>query len=320
MRNWNSENSRAACTSHTMRRQIPSTAALAAFESAARHQSFTLAADELAVTQSAVSRQIAGLESFLGVKLFRRSRRGVVLTEAGHGYAATVRARLDDVERDALELMARGNHGGTLELGVVPTFATRWLLPRLAGFQRAHPGITIHLAARARPFLFEDSGLHAAIHAAESGWPGTESRLLLHERLIAVASPSLIAPRKQCKPADVAKLPLLHISTRPHAWRQWFDALGLDVAQDMAGQRMELFSMLIEAAINGLGAALIPRFFVEDELASGRLLALTKHELASDRAYHLIYPPHQADNPALIAFRDWIAAEGLAGDGSRAKA
>ena len=129
-----------------MRRKIPSTTALAVFEAAARHQSYTKAADELAVTQSAVCRQIASLEDFLGVRLFQRSRRGVALTEAGEGYSRLVRSRLDEVERDALDLMSRGTPGGTLELGVVPT-ATKWLLPRLPAFTQQHPGIQVNLTA-----------------------------------------------------------------------------------------------------------------------------------------------------------------------------
>ncbi|HEX7640175.1 MAG TPA: LysR family transcriptional regulator, partial [Burkholderiaceae bacterium] len=144
-----------------MRRKLPSTGALEAFEAAARHQSFTKAAEELAVTQSAVCRQVAALEAFLGVALFRRTRRGVTLTEAGRDYGRSVAARLDEVERDTLELMGRGGRGGALELAVVPTFATRWLLPRLPGFQRAHPDIVVHLSSRTRPFLFADTPFDA---------------------------------------------------------------------------------------------------------------------------------------------------------------
>ena len=179
-----------------MRRKLPSTGALEAFEAAARHQSFTKAAEELSVTQSAVCRQVAALESFLDVRLFRRTRRGVTLTEAGLDYSRSVGARLDEVERDTLELMARGGRGSSLELAVVPTFGTRWLLPRLPAFQRAHPHVAVHLSSRTRPFLFADTPFDAAIHAGETGsaaWPGTEKRFLMSESLIAVASPSLPA-------------------------------------------------------------------------------------------------------------------------------
>ena len=249
-----------------MRRKLPSTGALEAFEAAARHQSFTKAAEELSVTQSAVCRQIAALESFLDVRLFRRTRRGVMLTEAGLDYSRSVGARLDEVERDTLELMARGGRGSSLELAVVPTFGTRWLLPRLPAFQRAHPHVVVHLSSRTRPFLFADTPFDAAIHAGEAGsaaWPGTEKRFLMSEALIAVASPALAAQRPQTA-ADWARLPLLQQSTRPYAWRQFFAGLGLDVPQAMAGPRLELFSMLTEAAVHGMGVALAPPFFVQE--------------------------------------------------------
>ena len=295
-----------------MRRKIPSTAALAAFEAAARHQSYTKAAHELAVTQSAVCRQIATLEGFLGVALFRRGQRGVLLTDAGQRYARSVAARLDEVERDTLDLMAQAGHGeavGSLELAVVPTFATQWLLPRLAGFQALHPGITVHFTPRTRPFLFEDTPLDAAIHPGEALWPGTTGEVLMQEHLIAVASPALLAGRSIRSAADVARLPLLQASTRPYAWRLWFESQGLKVDHDLAGARMELFSTLSEAAAQGLGAALVPRLLVEGELASGRLRQLLPHEHVSDRAYRLVYPPHKTELPALQAFAGWLREE-----------
>lgn len=296
-----------------MRRKIPSTAALAAFEAAARHQSYTKAAHELAVTQSAVCRQIATLEGFLGVALFRRGQRGVVLTDAGQRYARSVALRLDEVERDTLDLMTQAGEGaGALDLAVVPTFATQWLLPRLARFQALHPGITVHFTPRTRPFLFEETPHDAAIHPGEALWPGTTGEVLMREHLIAVASPSLVAGRRIRKAADVAKLPLLQASTRPYAWRQWFESLGLNVEHDMAGARMELFSMLSEAAAQGLGAALVPRLLVEGELASGRLVQLLQHEHLSDRAYRLVYPPHKTALPALQAFAAWLREEAAA--------
>ncbi|MDO9115010.1 MAG: LysR substrate-binding domain-containing protein [Polaromonas sp.] len=292
-----------------MRRKIPSTTALALFESAARHQSFTQAAQEHAVTQSAVCRQIAGLEDFLSVKLFRRTKRGVLLTEAGTNYARNVRARLDDVERDTLALMAKGGVGGALELGVVPTFAAKWLVPRLGDFQRLHPDITVHLSSRTRPFLFADTALDAAIFAGDAGWPGTESCFLMDERLVAVGSPALVKTRRTLKAADLAGLPLLQMSTRPYAWRQWFESLGLHIDNDLAGARMELFSITTEAAIHGQGLALIPRFLIEEDLKQGRLVPLIEHEFVSDRRYYFIYPEQKSDNTVLALFRSWLDAQ-----------
>lgn len=292
-----------------MRRKIPSTAALAVFEAAARHQSYTKAADELAVTQSAVCRQIASLEEFLGVRLFQRSRRGVALTEAGLGYAQQVRSRLDEVERDALALMARGGQGGTLELGAVPTFSTKWLLPRLPGFHAAHPGIEVHLTARTRPFLFDETPFDAAIHAGVAAWPGTESLCLFAESLLPVCSPVVAGAKRHFGRADWERQTLLQQSTRPYAWREWFAGRGWRLDGDMAGPRLELFSMLTEAAIHGMGVALVPPFLIEDELARGLLVPVAREAMPSGRSYFLIYPERKSGSPALNAFARWLQAE-----------
>jgi DNA-binding transcriptional LysR family regulator len=294
-----------------MRRKIPSTAGLAVFEAAARHQSYTKAADELAVTQSAVCRQIAALEGFLGVRLFQRSRRGVALTDAGLAYSRQVRTRLDEVERDALDVMAQGTAGGALELGVVPTFATKWLLPRLPSFMQAHPGIHVNLTSRTRPFLFDGTPFDAAVHAGTAAWPGTESTFLMRESLAAVCSPQL-AVRRPFTRADWARQTLLQQSTRPYAWRQWFAAGGLQIDADMAGPRLELFSMLTEAAIHGLGVALVPPFLVEDELARGLLVTVSRRAVSSDRSYYLIAPEGKLGSAALQAFRAWLLQEAAA--------
>lgn len=297
-----------------MRRKLPSTAALAAFESAARHQSFTRAAEELALTQSAVCRQVAALEAFVGVPLFARTRRGVRLTEAGVAYSRRVRARLEEMERDTLELQANGGHGGVIELAVLPTFATQWLLPRLRRYLEAHPGVSVNFTPRTRPFLFDETELDAAIYAGEAGWPGTEAHFLLPETLVAVASPALAAQARHARgralqPADLAELPRLQISTRPRLWRQWFDAAGVEVPQAMAGMRMELFSMVGEAARQGLGVALLPHLLAEPALARGDLEQLVPTVLPSDRAYWLIVPQRKAAQPLLQGFRDWLLAE-----------
>jgi DNA-binding transcriptional LysR family regulator len=289
-----------------MRRKIPSTRALVAFDASARHQSFSKAALELALTQSAVCRQIAALEAFLGLALFHRTKRGVALSEAGRSYAGQIALHLNALERDTLELMAHRGLGGSLELAVVPTFATRWLMPRLASFQRAHPDITINLTTRTRAFLFGDTAFDAAIHCGDAPWPGVEARTLMQEQLVPVCSAQLIAPMTSLTPEQVQRYPLLQQATRPYAWRQWFTALGLTVEHDMTGPRHELFSMLSQAAIQRMGIALIPPFLVEDELASGALIIPVLHPFASGNAYRLLYPEGQSDNPALKPFADWL--------------
>jgi LysR family glycine cleavage system transcriptional activator len=292
-----------------MRRKIPSTAALSAFEAAARHQSFTKAADELAVTQSAICRQVASLEEFVGLKLFRRDRRGVALTEAGVAYSRKVASRLDEVERDTMELMARGGQGDTLEIAVVPTFATKWLLPRMPEFIAAHPKITINLSTRTRPFLFSDTEFDAAVYAGVATWPGTSSQFLMRESLIAVCSPDLIPRARVLTVADWTRYRLLQQSTRPYAWRDWFASRGMRVEGDMSGPRFELFSMQTEAAIRGIGIALIPRLLIEDELRRRVLIPVVRHNYLSDRSYYINYPEQKSDNPALGRFRTWIEGQ-----------
>ena len=292
-----------------MRRKIPSTAALVAFEAAARHQSFTRAAEELALTQSAVCRQIGGLEEFLGLELFRRSRRGVVLTEAGQSYARRIAAQLDAVERDTLSVM--GQQGvTTLELAVVPTFGTQWLVPRLRQFLMQHPALTVNLTNRTRPFLFADTEFDAAIYFGDADWSGTEAHFLMHEALQPVCSPALLPGNGALSSAALAEMPLLQQSTRPYAWRQWFESRGMKVARDMTGPRLELFSMLAQAAEHGMGVALIPPFLIQRELAEGRLAVAHPHALHSDtRGYYLMIPERKVESAGLIAFRDWITQE-----------
>ncbi|MCQ4270556.1 LysR family transcriptional regulator [Pseudomonas kuykendallii] len=293
-----------------MRRKIPSTAALIAFEASARHESFTRAAEELSLTQGAVCRQIGTLEQFLGVALFRRSRRGVKLTEAGLAYSRRVATQLDAVERDTLAVMGQqGNQA--VELALVPTFGTQWLLPRLKAFQRLHPEVTVHLTNRTRPFLFADTAFDAAIYFGDANWSGTQSHYLMPENSLPVCSPELLEGRGELSAAQIARLPLLQQTTRPYAWRQWFGSLGMNVAGDLGGPRYELFSMLAQAAEHAMGVALIPPFLIQRELAEGRLVIAKEHACLSDKAYYLMIPERKVESAALIAFRDWLLEQAL---------
>ena len=291
-----------------MRRKIPSTSALVAFEAAARQQSFTKAAEELSLTQSAICRQIAALEDFVGVELFRRTRRGVQLTDAGRAYAHRVAAQLDAVERDTLAMMGGGG-AARIELAVVPTFATQWLVPRLKDFQQKHPSITVNLTNRTRPFLFADTEFDAALYFGDGEWPGTSAHFLMHENPVPVCSPELLRKCDKRTPEALAQLPLLQQSTRPYAWRQWFASLGLHVPTDMAGPRYELFSMLAQAAIHSMGVALIPPFLIEQELASGRLCIALDHHYISDKAYYLMIPERRSESASVGYFKDWLLAQ-----------
>ncbi|GGU84168.1 LysR family transcriptional regulator [Pseudomonas laurentiana] len=291
-----------------MRRKIPSTTALVCFEAAARHESFTKAAQELSLTQGAVCRQIAGLEDFLNVELFRRSRRGVKLTEAGLSYSRRVATQLDAVERDTLSVM--GQQGANvIELAVVPTFGTQWLLPRLKEFQHRHPEVTVNLTNRTRPFLFADTHFDAAIYFGDADWSGTQSHRLMGENPVPVCSPALLGAQQQLTAQSIASLPLLQQTTRPYAWRQWFDSLNMNVARDMTGPRYELFSMLAQAAKHEMGIALIPPFLIQRELAEGRLVIANPHALSSIKAYYLMIPERKVESASLRAFRDWLVEQ-----------
>ncbi|MCS3467590.1 DNA-binding transcriptional LysR family regulator [Pseudomonas sp. JUb42] len=288
-----------------MRRKIPSTAALISFEAAARHESFTKAAQELSLTQSAICRQIGSLEEFLNVELFRRSKRGVKLTEAGLSYSRRVAQQLDAVERDTLSVM--GQQGANvIELALVPTFGTQWLLPRLKDFQQRHPEVTVNLTNRTRPFLFADTNFDAAIYFGDADWSGTAAHRLMSENPLPVCSPALIGNQQQLSAEQIAELPLLQQTTRPYAWRQWFNDRNLNVPRDMTGPRYELFSMLAQAAMHEMGIALIPPFLIQRELAEKRLVVANPHALSSPKAYYLMIPERKVESASLRAFRDWL--------------
>ncbi len=295
-----------------MRRRIPSIEALVAFEAAARHLSFTRAADALALTQSAICKQIAGLEDYLGVPLFNRIRKRLSLTEAGAAYAREVTAGLDRLERSTLSVMAHRGRRNVLELAVIPTFATRWLIPRLGEFQRCHPGITVNLTTRNRPFVFPESRFDAAIHFGAAVWPGAVVKPLFGEAVVPVCSPHLLVRFPCTAPGDLARLPLLHQAHRHDAWPRWFEAAGVPDADVMQGPRFELFSMLVEAARAQLGVALVPRFLASSEIASGELVVPFDLPLASEMGYYFVYPDLPEVSPALASFAEWLLGEAAA--------
>ncbi|MEI6801599.1 MAG: LysR substrate-binding domain-containing protein [Burkholderiales bacterium] len=296
-----------------MRRKLPTTQSLLCFEAAARHDSYTRAAQELALTQSAVSRQITLLEDFLGLKLFRRTRHGVALTPAGQAYARQVGTRLDALERDTLDAMAHQGSGGNLTLAAMPSFATHWLIPRLSQLASEHPDLLVHIEARTRPFLFADSEFDAALYTGTPeqvrNWPGTRAEKLLDEAVLPVCSPRLMAGRSRIEAAALAAMPLLQQSTRPYGWRQWFDAMQVSAPAALNGARYELFSMLAAAATQGLGVALMPTLLIAGELARGELVVACKEPLQGERSYYLITPEQTEERAVLTQFRTWVLAQ-----------
>jgi LysR family glycine cleavage system transcriptional activator len=297
-----------------MRRYIPSTMMLLAFEAAARRLSFTRAAEDLCLTQSAISHQVIALEGMLRVELFKRVKKRLELTPAGELLQARIAPALNHIESAVVELMSCQADRSTLNLGVVPTFATKWLIPRMGEFARLHAGITINLATRLVPFDFSESTLDAVIHFGAPDWPGARCEYLMSEEMVVVCTAELAATTL-ATPADLAKVALLHQSTRPRAWQEWADAAGLDTLDATQGPQFELFSMATQAAVAGLGAAVLPKFLVLDELASGALVVPFGPTVTSDRGYYLVYPERKAGLASLQKFRGWLLE--AAGKGPR---
>lgn len=289
------------------RRYLPPLSWLSAFEAVARLGSVTRAAEELDLTQGAVSRQIAKLEARLGQPLFIRERQRLTLTPAGATYARDLRGALATIAGATLSL-ASNPRGGLLNLAILPAFGTYWLAPRLPRFMAANPGVTVALATRTHPFDFAVEEFHAAIHFGRRDWPGAGVLKLMEEDNVALAAPALLNGRCIETPADVATLPRLQVESRKGAWRRWFTAHGLD-PDDRVTAQFDQFATMIEAARQGLGAALVPRFLVEAELAAGTLRALPQSVDGRFGAYYLVWPEAGADYPPLVALRDWLAAE-----------
>jgi len=289
------------------RRFLPSFSLLAAFEAAARTGSVTAAANELGLTQSAVSRQISALEKQLGVALFLRERQTIRLTIAGDTYAREVREALRRISNASLNLRANPS-GGTLNLAILPFFGTRWLTPRIAHFLDAHPGMAVNLITRLEPFDFRFDTLDAAIHFGAARWPGAALTFLMDEEVLPACSPEFRIRHNLETPADVLKAPLLHLNTRPDAWESWFtrNRIAFDA---LHGMLFDQFMPMVEAAAAGLGAALLPRFLITRELERGLLVPAVDAEKMETGQYYLAYPPDRATYPPLAAFRDWIVRE-----------
>ncbi|MFO1294276.1 MAG: LysR family transcriptional regulator [Rubrivivax sp.] len=288
-----------------MRRYLPSTAMLQAFEASARRLSFTLAAEDLCLTQGAISKQVGALEELLRTELFRRVKKRLELTAAGKSFLARITPALNGIEAAVIELMSSQSERSSLDLGVVPSFATKWLIPRLGDFAKTHPGVTINLATRLVPFDFGESTLDAAIHFGQPDWPGAICDYLMSEEMVVVCNEELAA-RTLRTPADLQKLSLLHLSSRPQAWKEWAASAALEGLAAAGGPQFDNFSMVTQAAVAGLGAAVLPKFLILDELASGRLVIPFGPTATSDKGYYLVYPERKAGLSSLQKFRAWL--------------
>lgn len=287
------------------RRYLPSNAVLRSFECAARHESFTLAAEELHLTQSAISRQVKELEDIIGTALFRRVGRRVVLTPAGQNFVAELSIDLENIRQTVMRAISAGASGATIRVATLPAFASRWLIPRLSGFMAQHPDIEISFATRLEPFDMAREHFDMAVHFGKPDWPGTDMELLCSETMIAVASPTFKTLHQIKTIADLAHAPLLHLETRPSIWQDYFAGAGIRTNTARTGKYFDQFTLLIAGAVASLGAALLPTYLIEQEIGDGSLVALDSATLRTGNNYYLVTPA-EAENPHVTLFADWM--------------
>ncbi|MGE4326339.1 MAG: LysR family transcriptional regulator [Pseudodonghicola sp.] len=290
------------------RRFLPSIASLRALEALDRLGSASAVAEELSLTQSAVSRQLQTLETQMGVELIQRSRKRLTLTPAARDYVAEIRPALHQIAQASMRLQVP-QAGGALNLAILPSFGMRWLMPRLPDFARAHPEVTINMSTRLHPFAFASEPFDAAIHFGSGDWPGTERMLLKFEQMLPVCAPGLWQGRASGDPRALLSMPLLHIQTRPRAWQEWFALKGVASSGAVPGTVYDQFSAIIQAALHGLGVALLPDYLAEQDLASGRLIAPCGPPVEMQGAYYLVWPQEKARHRPLSLFRDWLATQ-----------
>lgn len=291
-----------------MPRRLPPLHALRAFEAAARHESFTRAAEELFVTQGAVSQQVKGLEAELGIKLFNRERQRLVITEVGQTYVAVIRDALDRIADGTARLLQRQN-SGVLTVSVSPNFATKWLIHRLGRFAAAHPDIELRVGASLHHVDFVREDVDLAIRHGEGLANGLHITRLCGEERFPVCSPKLLRGRRHARtPAEIARLPLLHLKDRQD-WARWFQAAGLNEPVLSGGLVLDQDNMAIDAAVEGQGVALARTTLAAADLIAGRLVRPSPLHMAVTYAYWIVCPKATAKLPKVTAFRDWLLAE-----------
>ncbi len=288
-----------------MRRKLPSSASLQAFEAAARHGNFARAAQELSLTEGAISRQIARLEALLNCRLFDRTGSRVQLNPNGARYAHRVRETLERLDRDTQYLTGIPDGSRSLEIAAPPTFASRWLIPRLSSFRQQHPDIMLNIAVRTDPFILTGSGFDAAVHFDHPAWAGMRVTPLFEERLVPVCHPALLTDIEIN--AQLNNLPRIHRRQTPDAWHSYARESGIGLVNPALGVRYDLHEMAIAAALSGQGVALVPQVYVASELQRGALVAPWPVATRLSKHFCLVKPAQTGVNEAtLTLFEAWL--------------
>ncbi|MBU8873100.1 transcriptional regulator GcvA [Reyranella sp. MMS21-HV4-11] len=291
-----------------MKRSLPPLNGLRAFEAAARHMSFTDAAEELSVTQAAISHQVRGLEQRLGLKLFVRRNRSLLLSEAGQAYLPAVRSAFDQLN-EATEKLLQKDKGGHLTVTTTASFAMKWLVPRLGGFQRANNEIDVRISTGTGLVDFSREDVDIGIRYGRGQWPNLMAERLVAEDVMPVCAPSLLkGPNGLKKPADLKRFTLLHIGNFPDDWQVWLTAAGVKGVDASRGVSFDFALAAYQAAMDGLGVALGRNPLVEPDLKAGRLVVPFEFKRSSDFAYYLVYPPEAIRRRKIKAFRDWVVS------------
>ena len=292
-----------------MARRLPPLKTLPDFEAAARHLSFTKAAEELYVTHGAVSRQVKSLEDFLGVRLFRRLNRALRLTDEGQAYVAAVRELLEGLA-DATERVRKRDEQGALVVSTTMSFTIKWLVPRLARFREQHPEIDVRLQAEDRLIDFARDGVDIGIRYGRGQYPGLKSERLTHDDFVPICSPALVKGEHPLRtPSDLKHYDLIHEMGTQIDWRMWLMAAGAEEIDWTRGPVYSHSSFVIQAVINGEGVALGRTALISDDLAAGRLVIPFDIPLKAEYAYYITYLPRALARAKVRAFRDWLLEE-----------
>lgn len=286
-------------------RKYPSTTAMQCFETAARHLRFTKAAQELHMTQSAVSKQVAQLEDLLQLQLFERSSQSLYLTPVGKKFYIEIENILKQIELSTIDVMAHGAETETLNLVSHPTFCARWLVPALKGFGKANPKIHLDIKEMTAPFFLEDHNIDAAFLHGDGVWTGMKSILLFDEEMVAVCRPDYLKQPLQTL-SDISQYILLQSNSRPSAWHYYFQAQNVCLSGSFIGPRFETFYTCIAAAENGCGIALVPKIMVQKELDSGQLVKAWHYKFKGMGGYYLAYPCNKESTPKVKIIIQWI--------------
>lgn len=291
------------------KRRLPSLNALRAFESAARNQSMTRAAEELCVTHSAISRHVAKLEDYLNAKLFERGHQQVVLTKRGAAYASRLQVLFDQIQDVTAEYFYARPDNASLRIGVLSTFAMRFLIPRLARFKRLYPEISLQVESAHEPVSPSDDEVDVAIWLGNGDWPGLVAEHLFYEELVPVGSPALLAGHELTKADDLASFLLLHAAARHDDWQRWLAANGATRVDGYKGLKLEYSGLAYQGAIDGLGLAMAQTLFVQEDLANRRLVTPLPQRITTGRSYYLVHTEVKSGQPAIVRFSEWLKDE-----------